>query len=65
MKARSDASNLTVERWALVADLIPVYPGGRPRKTSMRRVLDATFYVLRTGCQWQFLPKHFPPKSTA
>jgi hypothetical protein len=22
------------------------------------------FYVLRTGCQWQALPKNFPPKST-
>jgi putative transposase len=30
----------------------------------MRDVLDAIFYVLRTGCQWRFLPKDFPPKST-
>jgi putative transposase len=44
--------------------LIPVYPGGRPRKTAMRDVVDAIFYVLRTGCQWRFLPKDFPPKST-
>jgi putative transposase len=41
-----------------------VYPGGRPRKTSIRDVLDAIFYVLRTGCQWRYLPKDFPPKST-
>jgi transposase len=43
---------------------IPVYPGGRPRKTSMRDEVDALCYVLRTGCQWRFLPKDFPPKST-
>src|SRR5262249_21890948 len=43
---------------------IPVWPGGRPRKTAMRDVLDAIFYILRTGCQWRFLPKDFPPKST-
>jgi transposase len=64
MKARRYPSDLTDEQWALVRGLIPVYPGGRPRKTSMRAVLDAIFYILRTGCQWEFLPKEFPPKST-
>ena len=31
----------------------------------MREVLNAIFYVLSTGCQWQALPKDLPPKSTA
>jgi putative transposase len=57
-------SDLTDEQWVLVKRFIPVYPGGRPRKTSMREVLNAIFYVLRTGCQWRFLPKDLPPKST-
>jgi putative transposase len=30
----------------------------------VRDVLDAIFYLLRTGCQWRYLPKDFPPKST-
>ena len=30
----------------------------------MRDVVDAVFYIVRTGCQWRFLPKDFPPKST-
>jgi putative transposase len=30
----------------------------------MRDVMDAILYVLRTGCQWRYLPKDFPPKST-
>lgn len=64
MKARRYPSDLTDEQWNLVRGLIPVYPGGRPRKTSMRAVLDAIFYILRTGCQWEFLPTEFPPKST-
>ena len=64
MRAPTYPSDLTDEQWALVEPLIPVYPGGRPRTTPMRDVLDAIFYVLRTGCQWQFLPKDFPPKST-
>ena len=32
---------------------------------NVREVLNAVFYVLSTGCQWQALPKDLPPKSTA
>ena len=32
---------------------------------NVREVLNAIFYVLSTGCQWQALPKDLPPKSTA
>ena len=64
MREHKYPSDLTDEQWALVEPLIPVYPGGRPRKTSMRDVLDAIFYVVRTGCQWRYLPKDFPAKST-
>ena len=42
----------------------PLQPGGRPRKTDMRDVLDAVLYLVRTGCQWRYLPVDFPPKST-
>jgi putative transposase len=64
MRTKQYPSDLTDEQWSLVEPFIPVYPGGRPRKTSMRDVVDAIFYVLRTSCQWRFLPKDFPPKST-
>jgi putative transposase len=30
----------------------------------MRDVLDAIFYITRTGCQWRYLPGDLPPKST-
>jgi putative transposase len=30
----------------------------------MRDVVDAIFYILRTGCPWRYLPQDFPPKST-
>ena len=64
MRTQRYPSDLTDAQWALVKRLIPVYPGGRPRKTAMRDVLDAVLYVVRTGCQWRYLPKDFPPKST-
>jgi len=64
MRTPTYPSDLSDEQWAVVEPLIPGSSGGRPRETSMRDVLDAIFYVLRTGCQWRFLPKDFPPKST-
>lgn len=59
-------SDLTDAEWALVAPLIrPAKRGGRRRTVDVREVLNAIFYVLCTGCQWQALPKDLPPKSTA
>src|SRR4051794_31909158 len=64
MRRHKYPSDVTDEQWALIEPLIPVYPGGRPRKTDPRDVVDAVLYILRTGCQWRYLPKDFPPKST-
>ena len=64
MRTQRYPSDLTDEQWALVEHLIPIYPGGRPRTTPMRDVLDAILYLVRTGCQWRYLPNDFPPKST-
>jgi putative transposase len=64
MRTQSYPSDVTDAQWALIEPHIPVYPGGRPRKTDLRDVVDAILYVLRTGCQWRYLPKDFPPKST-
>jgi len=48
---------LTDDQWRLLQPLIPpAKPGGRPRTTDMRCMLDSLFYVLRTGCQWRHLP---------
>jgi putative transposase len=34
---------------------------GRPRIHSLREILDAIFYVLKSGCPWRLLPHCFPP----
>jgi transposase len=64
MRTNKYPSDISDEQWALIEPLIPVYPGGRPRKTAVRDVVDALCYTVRTGCQWRYLPKDFPPKST-
>jgi putative transposase len=64
MRKQTYPSDITDEQWALIEGHLPVHPGGRPRKTDLRAVVDAIFYILRTGCQWRYLPKDFPPKST-
>jgi putative transposase len=58
---------LSDDQYRLIEPLIPPpKPGGRPRTTDMRRLLDGLFYVVRTGCQWRHLPPPpaFPPWPT-
>jgi putative transposase len=65
MRTPQYPSDLSDEQWALIEPrLPPALPGGRPREVDLRAVVDAILYVLRTGCQWRYLPKDFPPKST-
>ena len=48
---------LTDDQWRMLQPMIPpAKPGGRPRTTDMRCLLDSVFYLLRTGCQWRHLP---------
>jgi putative transposase len=58
-------SDVTDEQWAVLEPLIPpARPGGRPRKTDMREVVNALFYLAREGCSWRALPHDFPPWKT-
>ena len=58
-------ADLTDTEWTLLAPLIPTAkPGGRPRTTDMREVVNAILYSLRSGCQWRMLPPDFPPHQT-
>ena len=58
-------SDLTDAEWALVAPLIPpAKHGGRWREHDERALVDGLMYVLCTGCQWRYVPKDLPPRST-
>jgi putative transposase len=65
MRMHHYPSDLTDDQWALIEPHLPAEADfGRPRKTAMRDVVDAILYILRTGCQWRYLPLDFPPRST-
>jgi hypothetical protein len=65
MSTRFYNTDLTDTAWTWVAPVLPAArPGGRPRTTDPRGVVNAIFYLLRTGCQWRLLPREFPPWGT-
>src|SRR5260221_1987737 len=65
MNRLSYPSDLTEKEWAILEPLIPpAKPGGHPRTTDMREVINAILYLDRTGSQWRALPHEFPPWST-
>ncbi len=58
-------SDLTDQEWAILEPLLPLAkPGGRPRTSDLREVINAILYLDRTGGQWRALPHDFPPWST-
>lgn len=58
-------TDLTDEQWQLVEPLVRQKPGpGAKRSAETREMVNAIFYLVRTGCQWRMLPKEFPPRST-
>jgi putative transposase len=57
-------SDMSDDQWAILEPLIPVPSTGRPRTVNMREVLNAIFYLNRSGCQWDMLPHDLPAKST-
>src|SRR5215203_581579 len=59
------STDLSDEEWTYIEPHLPV-PGapGRPRLHSLREVLDAIFYIVRSGCARRLLPHDFPPWKT-
>ena len=65
MASESYPSDLTDHEWSLLKPHLPAPKRrGRPRLHSPREILNAVFYVLKTGCQWRMLPRDFPPWKT-
>jgi putative transposase len=55
------STDLSDKEWKTIEPHMPTPIGhGRPRIHSPREILNAIFYLLRSGCQWRMLPNDFP-----
>src|ERR687898_349606 len=58
-------TDLSDAEWSCLESNLPAPKAkGRPRIYPLREILDAIFYVVRSGCQWRLLPHDFPPWKT-
>src|SRR5215210_6204998 len=62
METRRYPTDLSEDEWRCIGPHLPESTGrGRPRLHGSRTILDAVFYVLKSGCPWRLLPRDFPP----
>ncbi len=62
---RSYQTDLTDAEWEVLEPHVAApRKRGRPRTHHPREILDAVFYVLKSGCPWRLLPRDFPPWET-
>jgi putative transposase len=59
-------SDLSDAEWEQVEPHLPKRksPRGRKREHSLREIVDAIFYILRSGCSWRMMPHDLPPWKT-
>ena len=57
-------SDMNDKQLDLIKDHFNTGNYGKSLKYSKRDLTNAVFYVIKTGCQWRFLPKEYPPWKT-
>jgi putative transposase len=58
---KSYPTDISDEAWEWIAPLLAQPEGpGRKRSANMREMVNAIFYLDKTGCQWEMLPHDFP-----
>jgi len=62
---RAYQTDLSDTEWSFIEPQLPAPEApGRPRVHPLREILDAIFYLVRSGCAWRLLPHDFPPWKT-
>lgn len=65
MNRETYPTDLTDAEWRYLVPHLPApEEGGRPRRHTVREILNAIFYLLRSGCAWRLLPHDLPPWKT-
>jgi putative transposase len=58
-------TDLSDVEWQRIQPYLPApKSGGRPRVHTLREILNAIFYIVRSGCTWRMLPHDLPPWKT-
>src|ERR671915_2292077 len=62
---RAYQTDLSDAEWSYIEPHLPASAAsGRPRVHTLREIVDAIFYIVRSGCPWRLLPHDFPPWKT-
>jgi transposase len=65
MKRKTYPSDVSDDEWAFVAPYLTLMREDAPqREHSLREVFNGLRYVVKTGCQWRYLPNDLPPWHT-
>jgi putative transposase len=67
MRRSKYPTDLSDAEWAYLKPCLPAPKKrrrGRPKVHSPRKILNAVFYLLKSGCPWRLLPRDFPPWKT-
>ncbi|ETZ04985.1 transposase [Holospora undulata HU1] len=54
-------SDLKEREWEVIKHH---FDSGNRSKYNKKELVNAVFYIIKSGCQWRMLPKDFPPYST-
>jgi putative transposase len=57
-------SDLKDSEWEKIRHHFDVGNYGKSRKHNLKTLVNAVFYLIKTGCQWRFMPKEYPPWKT-
>lgn len=53
-------SDVTETQWELIKEHFSTGNYGKSRKHDQKQLVNGVFYIIKTGCQWRFLPKEYP-----
>jgi putative transposase len=61
---RAYPTDVNDTEWQIIEPLLPKSDTGRPRQWVVREMVNAMFYIVRSGCAWRLMPHDLPPWST-
>jgi len=61
-RPRRYPSDMSNKEWKIIKPLLP--PEADNQQNNLRQIADAMFYIDKTGCQWRYLPREYPPWSS-